>query len=65
MSKLFFYWLVRFLRSRQSLLLENLALRQKLAVLVRKPSRPHFTAPDKLFWIVMEHFGEGQVLEFC
>jgi len=37
----------RFLRSRQSLLIENLALRQQLAVLKRQHSRPRLTPSER------------------
>jgi hypothetical protein len=57
--RLLFFLLVRSVSSRRSLLLENLALRQQLAVLARKQSRPHFTAPDKLFWVVMRQLWGG------
>src|SRR4029077_7289778 len=40
----------RCFRSRQSLLLENLALRQQLAVLKRRHPRPKLSPLDKLFW---------------
>lgn len=40
----------RLFRTRRSLLLENLALRQQLAVLKRKHPRPKLAAFDKLFW---------------
>jgi putative transposase len=39
----------RLFRSRRDLLLENLALRQQLAVL--KVRQPRFAACDKLFWV--------------
>jgi hypothetical protein len=43
----------RFFRSRRDLLLENLALRQQLAVLkVRRP-QPRFAPSDKLFWVML------------
>src|SRR5215471_15522380 len=42
--------------SRQSLLIENLALRQQLAVFKRKQSRPKLSAMDKLFWIAIHRF---------
>ena len=42
--------LVRLLRARRSLLLENLALRQQLAVLKRRHPRPRLDLLDKLFW---------------
>jgi len=44
--------LVRFFRGRQSLLLENLALRQQLAALKRRHPRPSLGLFDKLFWVV-------------
>ncbi len=37
-------------RSRRDLVLENLALRQQLAVLVAKHPRPHLETHDRLFW---------------
>jgi len=41
----------RFFHSRRDLLLENLALRQQLAVL--KVRQPRFAASDKLFWVML------------
>lgn len=38
------------LRSRRDLLLENLALRQQLAVLSRRSFRPRLKPADRLFW---------------
>src|SRR5271163_1489603 len=49
---LFFGMLVRLLRGRQSLLLENLALRQQLVALKRRHPRPSLGLFDKLFWVV-------------
>src|SRR5262244_3102497 len=40
----------RLLRSRQDLLVENLALRQQLGVFKRRNRRPKLAALDKLFW---------------
>src|SRR5216683_2533221 len=45
--------LLRLLRARGSLLLENLALRQQLAVLKRQHPRPKLGPFDKLFWVVV------------
>jgi hypothetical protein len=42
--------LIRLLRARRSLLLENLALCQQLAVLKRRRPRPRLDLFDKLFW---------------
>src|ERR1700747_175007 len=51
--------LVRLLRARRSLLLENLALRQQLAVLKRRHPRPRLTACDRLFWVCARRFWRG------
>ena len=48
--------LVRLLRARRSLLLENLALRQQLAVLKRRHPRPRIGWLDKLFWVAVRRF---------
>jgi putative transposase len=50
--KLFFSSLLRMLYSRRDLFLENLALRQQLAVLHSRHPRPRFRVQDKLFWVV-------------
>src|SRR6476620_11225591 len=51
--------LVRLLRARRSLLLENLALRQQLAVLKRRHPRPRLGLLDKLFWVAVRRFWSG------
>src|SRR6267143_5646933 len=51
--------LVRLLRARRSLLLENLALRQQLAVLKRRHPRPRLDLLDKLFWVATRRFWSG------
>jgi putative transposase len=48
--------LTRSLRSHRSLLLENLALRQQLAVLKRKHPRPRMGGVDKIFWVFARRF---------
>ena len=40
-----------FFRTRQNLMLENLALRQQLVVLKRKHPKPRLGLLDKLFWV--------------
>jgi putative transposase len=45
--------------SRSSLLLENLVLRQQLAVLKRRHPRKRLGAVDRLFWIVARRFWSG------
>src|SRR5258708_4479389 len=51
--------LVRLLRARRSILLENLALRQQLAVLKRRHPRPGLDLLDKLFWVAIRRFWSG------
>ena len=41
------------LRNRSSLALENLALRQQLAILHRKAKRPRLTMADRVFWVTL------------
>jgi len=48
--------LTRCFQSHRSLLLENLALRQQLAVLKRKHPRPRIGAIDKIFWAFARRF---------
>jgi hypothetical protein len=51
--RLWYGVLARLFRSRHRLLVENLALRQQLAVFKRQNSRPRLTLPDKLFWVAL------------
>src|SRR5258705_2822406 len=51
--------LVRLLRARRSLLLENLALCQQLAVLKRRHARPRLDLLDKFFWVAVHRFWSG------
>jgi putative transposase len=46
-------------RNRRSLPLENLVLRQQLAVLKRKHPRPRLNVLDKFFWILARRFWSG------
>ncbi len=43
----------RFFRTRRSLMLENLALRQQLVVLKRRHPKPRLSLLDKLFWVAL------------
>ena len=43
---------VRLFRGRGSLLLENLALRQRLVAMKRRHPRPSLDPFDKLFWVI-------------
>ena len=54
--RLWFGLLKRLLRSRQYLLIENLALRQQLAVFKRQNRCPRLLATDKVFWVVLRRF---------
>jgi putative transposase len=51
--------ILRCLRSRRRLLLENLALRQQVALLKRKHPRPRLALVDKLFWVLARRFWPG------
>ena len=53
---LWFGVLVRLFRSRQTVMIENLALRQQLAVFKRRRCRPRFAAMDKLLWVILRRF---------
>ena len=61
-------WL--FTRGHQALVLENLALRQQLAVYKRHSKRPRLRRSDRMFWIVLAGLWKGwrralvQVLSF-
>ena len=41
------------LKPRQALVLENLALRQQLAVLNRSAKKPPLTPSDRMFWVML------------
>ena len=49
----------RLFRTHRSLWLENLALRQQLAVLKRRHPRPRITRLDRLFWVLASRFWSG------
>ena len=50
---------VRSFRGRRDLVLENLALRQQLAVLVRRRPQPTFTNGDRFLWIMLRRLWSG------
>ena len=54
--RLWFGALLRIFHIRGSLMLENLALRQQLAVLKRRHPKPRLGPFDKLFWVVASRF---------
>ncbi len=43
------------LKSQRELALENLALRQQLAILKRTTKRPKLTHADRAFWVALSH----------
>jgi hypothetical protein len=53
-------WFLRLLvQSRSQLVLENLALRQQLAVLSRQRPRPALQRRDRLFWVCLSKWWTG------
>jgi transposase InsO family protein len=57
--RLLFVLAARPIRSRRDLLLENLALRQQLAVLKERHPQPRFSTSDKLFWVILRRLWTG------
>src|SRR5580765_3761201 len=57
--RLCFGTLVRLFFRQQSLLLENLALRQQLVALKRRHPRPSLNLIDKLFWVIARRVWSG------
>jgi len=51
--------MIHLFRSRGNLVLENLVLRQQLAVLKRRHRRSSLGQLDKLFWVVVRQFWSG------
>src|SRR5579864_7128727 len=54
MLRAIFLALIRCVRSRRELVLENLALRQQLAVLAAR--QPRLDVHDRLFWVILRRF---------
>jgi hypothetical protein len=57
--RLLFVLFVRSARSRRDLMLENLALRQQLAVLQQKHPLPRLAPSDKLLWVILRWLWPG------
>src|SRR5664280_3004506 len=57
--RLLFVLALRSVRSRRDLLLENMVLRQQLAVLKRRHPKPRFAASSKLFWVMLRRLWPG------
>ena len=56
MLRALFLALIGCVRSRRDRVLENLALRQQLAVLAARRPRPHMAARDRVFWVILRRF---------
>src|ERR1700751_3275352 len=52
-------WFVSVFRSREDLILENLALRQQLLALHAKRPRRRLSAWQKLFWVMLRSLWSG------
>jgi len=52
-------WIVGIFRSREDLILENLALRQQLLILHAERPRRRLTTVHKLFWIALRRLWSG------
>ena len=52
-------FMICWFRGRRDLALENMALRQQLAVLQRNTKRPRFTDGDRLFWVLYSKVADG------
>ena len=48
-----------FFRGRRALVLENLALRQQLAVYRRAHNRPRLRSADRVFWVWLSKLWDG------
>ena len=48
-----FHFILSFLRSRQAVALEIVALRHQLAVLQRQTKRPRLTSSDRMLWVAL------------
>ena len=57
--RLLFSLFARSFRSRRDLLLENLALRQQLAVLARRNPQTRLAESDRLFWVALRRLWPG------
>jgi putative transposase len=52
-------WVIHAFRSRQDLMLENLALRQQLLALHAKRPGRRLSTPHKLFWVILRRLWSG------
>ena len=54
----------KFVLSRATLQLENIALRQQVAVLKRERPRPRLRPLDRVFWVFLQPGGTGKIVAF-
>ena len=54
-----FIFIMGLFRSKASVVMENVALRQQLAVLQRSVKRPKISKRDRLFWMVLQRYWSG------
>ena len=54
-----FGWLIEVFRSREDLILENLALRQQLLALHAQRPHPRLGSLDRLFWVTLRRLWSG------
>jgi hypothetical protein len=59
MLRTIFLALIGSIRTRRDLVLENLALRQQLAVLAARHPRPRLATHDRAFWVILRRFWSG------
>jgi|SRR6516165_5314758 hypothetical protein len=59
MTTLILTGLLRVLKTRRALVLENLALQHQLAVLQRAAPRPRLRPADRLFWVLLYRTWSG------
>jgi hypothetical protein len=52
-------WIMGVFRSREDLILENLALRRQLLALHAKRPRPRLASLDRLFWVTLRNLWSG------
>ena len=57
--RLFCVFISAAFRPRRDLLLENLALRQQLAILASRHPQPRLAALDRVFWVLLRRFWSG------
>ena len=57
--RIFLVFILGMLRNRTELAVENLALRQQLAVLTQRKRRPRLRSRDRIFWVWLSRLWVG------